>query len=577
MKLSRMIKFFTILAVLVFSSNAATPVARHGRLRVDGNRIVNEHYNIPVQLRGMSLYWSVWGGEHFYNEDVVNTLVDDWKVSVIRTAMAVREGDNPGWVGYMVDDEREFQLGIVKDVIEAAINRGIYVIIDWHGYDNWEFDQRPSDHVEEAVEFFSYMAREYGQYENVIFEPLNEPIGPEYSEGYWEEHVKPYHEEVIAAIREYSDNLVIAGTPVWCQRVDVAAHNPIDDPNVAYSLHFYAGTHGDWHRDVAREALNEGVALFVSEWGTTAACGGRFEPGIFPEETALWMEFMDEHHLSWCAWSLSNIDEYSAALLPHATPDGNWSDSDLNESGRLLRDYLREYGAQDNYGGENGATFTISERVMARDYTDMSGVQIEDGQNIGWIDDGDWVEYNDLTLQHEGDYSITISAATQTEGGTIRILLNDSEIGNVDVNNTDGWHNWEEHTIEDVFIDSGHHTLRLEFSGTGDGDGSGLYNVNWINFETTIEIATSIGSQRRVSSSPTRSVGVSPIPNGIRLNISNPERFTEYSLFRINGRAVKSDLLNGKNQITINNLSKGAYIIRLNGNRYSEVFSAIVH
>ena len=32
--------------------------------------------------------------------------------------------------------------------------------------------------------------------------------------------------------------------------------------------HFYAGTHGQYLRDKAQAALDRGIALFVSEWGT---------------------------------------------------------------------------------------------------------------------------------------------------------------------------------------------------------------------------------------------------------------------------------------------------------------------
>ena len=55
-------------------SVAQTPVETHGRLRVEGNQIVGEHGE-PVQLMGMSHYWSVWGPRKYYNKDVVRWLV----------------------------------------------------------------------------------------------------------------------------------------------------------------------------------------------------------------------------------------------------------------------------------------------------------------------------------------------------------------------------------------------------------------------------------------------------------------------------------------------------------------------
>ena len=38
-------------------------VARHGRLRVEGNRVVDKNGR-PVALHGMSLFWSQWMGQY---------------------------------------------------------------------------------------------------------------------------------------------------------------------------------------------------------------------------------------------------------------------------------------------------------------------------------------------------------------------------------------------------------------------------------------------------------------------------------------------------------------------------------
>ena len=62
------------LGILVFSCtqvNSQTPVELHGKLRVFGNQIAGEHGK-PVQLMGMSHYWSVWGPQKYYNKKVVN-------------------------------------------------------------------------------------------------------------------------------------------------------------------------------------------------------------------------------------------------------------------------------------------------------------------------------------------------------------------------------------------------------------------------------------------------------------------------------------------------------------------------
>ena len=102
-----------------------TPVETHGRLRVEGTKIVGQHGE-PVTLRGMSLFWSQWGG-HYFTPQTVRWLVDDWNVNIIRAPLAVHHG------GYMQNPDAEWAK--VKTVIDAAIEEGIYVVVDWHAHE----------------------------------------------------------------------------------------------------------------------------------------------------------------------------------------------------------------------------------------------------------------------------------------------------------------------------------------------------------------------------------------------------------------------------------------------------------
>src|SRR5688572_18694590 len=65
-------------------------VSANGRLRVDGNKIVNKN-NQVVSFAGASLFWSNnnWGGERYYNASVVNYMRSNWKAGIIRAAMGV--------------------------------------------------------------------------------------------------------------------------------------------------------------------------------------------------------------------------------------------------------------------------------------------------------------------------------------------------------------------------------------------------------------------------------------------------------------------------------------------------------
>jgi len=156
----------------------------------------------------------------------------------------------------------------------------------------------------------------------------------------WSNVLKPYHEDVISAIRAHDeDNIIVVGTPRWSQQVDLAAEDPIEGENIAYTLHFYAGTHRQELREIAKIAMEKGLALFVTEFGTTNADG---DGPVYAEESREWFEFMDQNNLSWCNWSITAKDESSAALLPGTTPSGINKKENISASGKLVRDELTE-------------------------------------------------------------------------------------------------------------------------------------------------------------------------------------------------------------------------------------------
>ena len=306
------------------ASNAKTVIDKpsavsvHGSLQVSGNKLLDQHGE-PVQLRGMSLFWSQWMGQ-FYTPEVVRWLKQDWHCNVVRAAMAVERE------GYLSNPEVEKQK--VYTVIEAAIEEGIYVIVDWHSH-------HAEDQVEEAQRFFSEVAQRYGRYPNIIYEPYNEPL----QDVSWSEVIKPYHQQVIAAIRAYDlDNLIICGTRTWSQDVDEVIGDTLDDNNVAYTLHYYAATHKQSLRDKAQKALDNGIPIFVTEFGVSEASG---DDSIDAEEARTWWDFLEQHQISWCNWSVADKEELSAALKPGASGQGGWPLTQITTSGTMVRKEIR--------------------------------------------------------------------------------------------------------------------------------------------------------------------------------------------------------------------------------------------
>jgi endoglucanase len=296
---------------------SSSPIDRYGQLQVVAGRLSDAN-GLPVTLRGQGFGWDNWWPQ-YYNADAVGWLRDDWCVDVVRPAMGIEpEG------AYLANPAAS--KARVQAVVEAAIAKEIYVIIDWHAHDR---------HESEAAAFFSEMAQAYGAQPNVIYEIFNEP-----DDETWPD-VKAYAETVIAAIRQHDpDNIVIVGSPEWDQRIDTVAADPItSDQNVVYSLHFYAATHGQWLRDRATLALAAGIPLFVSESSGSDAAGQGVNDYT---QWQAWFDLMEQQQISWVHYSVSDkAGETISVLEPGAAAQGSWGATQLTETGEYIRDRLR--------------------------------------------------------------------------------------------------------------------------------------------------------------------------------------------------------------------------------------------
>jgi aryl-phospho-beta-D-glucosidase BglC (GH1 family) len=200
----------------------------------------------------------------------------------------------------------------VETAINNAVSAGTYVLVDFHAHD-------AHLHTAEAVAFFSDLAERYGHLPNVIWEPYNEP-----QQVSWSDDVKPYHEAVVAAIRAQDpDNIIILGTPSWSQEVDVAAADPVAGTNLMYTLHFYSCSHTSWLRDNADTAMDAGIALFVTEWGSSGADGG-VDGQLCLDEAQRWIDWMETNGISWTAWKLDVGPDSTNLLATGAPLTGGW-------------------------------------------------------------------------------------------------------------------------------------------------------------------------------------------------------------------------------------------------------------
>ena len=311
---------FSMVVICIFSSFKApknSPVAINGKLQVNGTQLCNQNGE-AIMLRGASFGWhNLW--PRFYNRKAVAWLAADWKCNVVRASMGVGLDDS-----YL--ENPEYALKCMTSVIDGAIKRGIYVIIDFHSH---------KIHTEEAKTFFTLMAKKYGNNPNVIYEIFNEP------DYYTWPEVKAYSEELIKKIRAIDpDNIILVGSPHWDQDIHLVAEDPIKgQSNLMYTMHFYAGTHKQWLRDRTDGAMAKGIPIFVSE------CAGMEATGDGPVDEVEWKAFLDwmeARKISWIVWSVSDKNETCSMLLPRASAEGNWTDDLIKPWGKISRESIRK-------------------------------------------------------------------------------------------------------------------------------------------------------------------------------------------------------------------------------------------
>ena len=305
------------------SVDASTPYGQHGALHVENGKLTDENGNI-VQLYGMSTHGIAWFPQYI-NYDSLRTLRDDWNTNCIRLAMYTAE-----YGGYCAGGDKEQLKQLVKDGVSYATELGMYVIVDWHILSDCD----PNQNKDEAIAFFREMAEVFADNDNVLYEICNEPNG-----GTSWDSIKSYAEEVIPVIRaQKPDAVILVGTPTWSQEIDKAAASPLDDSNVMYTLHFYAGTHKDDLRNRLETYVQNGLPVFVSEFGMCDASGNGANDF---DSTTKWLDLLNKYQISFCCWNLANKDESSSVFRASSTALSDWTDDDFNESGRWIRDYFR--------------------------------------------------------------------------------------------------------------------------------------------------------------------------------------------------------------------------------------------
>jgi endoglucanase len=292
-----------------------TPVARHGKLRIENGKLVNQ-CGRPIQLASMSMYdWSQ-QGRQFYNADAVKNLA----------GTGTGQKSCPSLRVPLLASNYPSQYARMKTVMDACIANGIYCIPNWHVIGNAV--------VANAKAFYVQLANDYGNTPNIIYEPWNEPTTATWPT------IKAYMEEIIAAVRPIDpDNIFLSGTRQWDQRPDEACANPITSTtNVGYVFHFYANSHtlAGFQGNLTK-CLNANQLIWATEYGGVSSSGN----GTFNvTEVNKWWDYLDQNLISSNNWAVETNGETSSVFVKTASATGPWDDSQITDSGKNVFPYI---------------------------------------------------------------------------------------------------------------------------------------------------------------------------------------------------------------------------------------------
>lgn len=133
-------------------------------------------------------------------------------------------------------------------------------------------------------------------------------------------------------------------------------------------------------------------------------------------------------------------------------------------------------------------------KLEAESYSAMRGIQTEychdagNGLNVGWIDNGDWLEY-DVQVENAGSYQLHVRVASSVSNGRCAIQ-NESgaTLATVNIPATGGYQSWRTVSTT-ISLNAGPQKLKLVSVN------SPIWNVNWIEVVETGNARMSAGAQ----------------------------------------------------------------------------------
>lgn len=205
-------------------------------------------------------------------------------------------------------------------------------------------------------------------------------------------------------------------------------------------------------------------------------------------------------------------------------------------------------------GDEPDYILSIPGKIEAEDFTAFEGVQTQTtkddggGLNVGWIESGDWMDYN-IHVKQSGNYEVEFRIASASQTINLLLLTGDTLLSEVTVPTSGGWQTWVSSKAT-VHLTQGNQTLRVLAN-------SSFWNYNWMNFEL-------IGTNDAVKSTVDANINIYPNPSAAQVYISGVSLGANVCVYNITGKKEKQFKIdNFTETFNVNDLNNGIYFIEI--------------
>jgi GH35 family endo-1,4-beta-xylanase len=102
---------------------------------------------------------------------------------------------------------------------------------------------------------------------------------------------------------------------------------------------------------------------------------------------------------------------------------------------------------------------------------------ISGGYNVGWIAEGEWLEYT-VSVTETGNYDLHVRVASENSGTSLRIEMDGADIsGSVAIPNTGAWQTYQTVTVPNIGLTAGQKVMRIVME-------TSWFNLNYVSFTT---------------------------------------------------------------------------------------------